>query len=1442
MGRQWFGVERHELRFGLLGPPALYESGTPRVPGSPKVRVLLAALLLGLGRTVSVDTLTDALWNGRPPASARASLHNHVTRLRRLLDDPERLRAVPPGYILRVEPGELDVHVFDSRLLEARSAHAFGDWGRTVRACEAALALWRGTPLADLPSDLGEYAFAERLREARLLLMELRFDAELALGQRLDAIVPELASLTAEHPLREAFHRQLMLALHRTGRQAEALAVHRDLRARLVEELGVEPGPAVARAHAEILRPPVGRTRPVPPTRRPAPPSPGGRSGASAAALGTPLTPAPSGTAGFPGVPDGADGVEASGAGAGAGAGAAGGAARGADTASGAGAGSRAGAAPGTGTGAVPGTGAGAVPGWGAGSDGAAVRGAAVPGAGDSSAGASGPRAPVGGVPGPAPTGAYRPGAEGAPDGSAPAGAALVPPVPGPSAPVPTPGQPALGQPAPGPDGVPAQAPPRPPHPRGHTLPGVPEPAGASGAEPAWLPSTGPESGPLPRRSGSRAVLGREAGRDGGAHREGAGHDPVGAYETGAIGETSRADGTGGAGRTGDVSGTSVPRGADALDGGSDQADRDGLGAARAARASQAPGGPAGPVRPGAAGLPGTPALPGAAHRPAPARGSGGLDEASPAHEAPDRPAAPDGPDEPDGRDDAAVPDGSLAPDERQSPPPPPVPAQLPPSPPHFTGRAAELRAIREVLTEEGGPAVVVVSGTAGVGKSALALTVAHGLRERFPDGQLYVHLHGATPGMSPLSPTQALASLLRDLGADPRSIPEDPDAAAALLRSMLAPTRTLMVLDDAGTAAQVRPLLPAGPGCAVIVTSRSPLTALDGARRFPLAPLSAEESAELLRAVSGRGPGEAADADRIDATHPLVELTGRLPLALRIVAARLAARRALTPDVLADQLAAAESRLRHLEYDDLSVRRSLAVAHDALSASGRRTDRDAALVLGRLGALDLPTYGAPLIARLLGTEEARAEAALDRLVDVALLEETAYGRWAPHDLVRDFARELAAPATASGPGATRGTTPGPRGSGAAAAARGATASAIARTAVRWYAAVAERAVAAVLEPGLDQDDRRRPTSAQPPEHAAHVLTVPAFAGSEEAFAWASCELENIVALAGRYADSPDDRTAAHVSVLLRLIFPYLLRAGRVAEMEVLGRAALRLARRFGDETAEAWALGDLAGQRFLSGRPAAALELVDQALELWRRHGRLARVRRALGNRGLLLETLGRYEESEQALRQSLELSDRLDDPWGEAVAYGHLGNLYEHTDPRAAIEHHRRSLAIGRRIGNVIVQHSAHCNIGYAHLTLGEPEAAVPHFEESRRILGRHDDWHGESQARLGLVRALRLLGRLDRAERESAELLSRAEGRADEYVSGLARHQYGLLLRDRGRLEEARTQWRTALTALARTDNAQLIAELRELLGEDAAANESADADAPGQVTGEGNEGAA
>ncbi|MEU9137148.1 BTAD domain-containing putative transcriptional regulator [Streptomyces sp. NPDC048404] len=1277
---------RNGLRFGLLGPPVLYGAeGEIGSIGSRKTRALLAALLLEPGRVVSVDVLRDALWGGAPPASAQASLQNHVTRLRRLLDDPERLRAVPPGYVLRVGEGELDVRVFERHATVARDAYAERDWERALREATAALALWRGTPLGGLPPETGGHAFVQRLEEARLLVLEWGYEAELRLdptASRLDRLAPELAARTAEHPLRESFHRLLMLVLHRTGRQAEALAVHRDLRARLLDELGIEPGPAVRRAHLEILR---DNDR-------------------------------------VPGDVH-ADDVTSGGS-----------------------------------------------------------------GAGERTRGGTGPRDQ-----------ALNRSADGNGD-------------------------------------------------RARTR------VGDRDGYRTWS-TAGDETSNRARTSDGDGGRVGHAGRDGGDGGGGRfgnggqvggrggnpGHDGDGCWvgnggRDGSVGPHGDGDGGryGSAGRDGDGDGGRDGNVGRDVGGGAAES------AAESARVEQ---GGAPPPRP--AQLP-----------PPPAHFTGRedvrdrllqiLDPDRSARLTPEDPAHPDC--GPTGRASA----GAFARASARAPLAPGFGATtIAGAPGLTTGGATPGRATGDPRGAAygrpfgGGPAtglprVAVISGMAGVGKSALALHVAHGLRERFTDGQLYVNLHGATPGMTPLTAGQALAALLRDLGAEPRRIPEHPDAAAALLRSMLAPTRTLMVLDDAAHAAQVRPLLPAGAGCAVIVTSRSPLTALDGADRFPLAPLTDEDSAALLRAVSGRRDG-------LDGGHPLVELTGGLPLALRVVAARLAARRALTPDVLAGQLAATEGRLHHLEYDDLSVRRSLAVAHDALRASEREADRDAALALCRIGALDLPAYGAALVARLTGTDERRAEAALDRLVDVALLEETAYGRYAPHDLVRDFAREIAGAAecvlaTAAAAAAVGGAGAGLGvGLAAAGAATGGEAVAVqggeravgsgddgpafpgghggavplghdavvAERALRWYAGVAARSLEAILEPGLDREDRGRPTASQPAGHAADIAATPPFRSGREAFAWGDTELANVVALAERHAHG-----SPYFPLLARLLNPYVQRSGRVAELEVLQRAALAAARLLGDEAAEAYALGDLGGLHFMTGRVGEALTLNDEALAIWSRLGVRSCQRRALNNRGMLLESLGRHAESGEALLQSLRFSRELGDPHMEAITYSHLGNLYEHTDPRAAIDHHKRSLAIGDAVQDVIIRHSAHCNIGYAHLTLGEPAAAVPHFEESLRILGGHGDWHGESQTRLGLVRALRGVGHWERAARECDLLRRRADRRADRYTGGLARHQSGLLLRERGDAEAAYREWTSALEALEETDS-PVTGELRKLL---------------------------
>ncbi|MFI6155488.1 AfsR/SARP family transcriptional regulator [Kitasatospora sp. NPDC051170] len=247
------------MHFSLLGPLLVRVGDQERTVGGAKVRTLLAVLLLEPGRPVPPDRLKAALWGDAPPASANASLHNMLARLRTQLGDElgdehgERLRSTPLGYRLEVAEGELDTQVFGLGVRRAREALLRGDWNAVRHESAAALALWRGVPLAEFPDLPPAQTPRRQWQEARLQALEWRIEAELRLGQ-VQGLVPELTALTAEHPLHEAFHAQLMLALHRLGQRPEALAVHQRLRRALVEELGVEPGAAVRNAHELVLR------------------------------------------------------------------------------------------------------------------------------------------------------------------------------------------------------------------------------------------------------------------------------------------------------------------------------------------------------------------------------------------------------------------------------------------------------------------------------------------------------------------------------------------------------------------------------------------------------------------------------------------------------------------------------------------------------------------------------------------------------------------------------------------------------------------------------------------------------------------------------------------------------------------------------------------------------------------------------------------------------------------------------------------------------------------------------------------------------------------------------------------------------------------------------------------------------------------------------------
>ena len=252
----------HPMDFRILGPVEASANGEPIALGGPKQRALLAILLLNADRVVSSDRLIEALWAGEPPGAARHAVEVNVSRLRKALGTGvSALVTRAPGYVLEIEPEALDLQRFERLLAEGRRARAAGDAELAARALRDAQDQWRGRPLADLEFEPFARAEIERLHELQLVALEERVEADLALGQS-GELVAELTRLTREHPWRERLHAQLMLALYRSGRQADALEAYRQAREVLVAQLGIEPG-------AELAAPSPGDARPRSGPRRP---------------------------------------------------------------------------------------------------------------------------------------------------------------------------------------------------------------------------------------------------------------------------------------------------------------------------------------------------------------------------------------------------------------------------------------------------------------------------------------------------------------------------------------------------------------------------------------------------------------------------------------------------------------------------------------------------------------------------------------------------------------------------------------------------------------------------------------------------------------------------------------------------------------------------------------------------------------------------------------------------------------------------------------------------------------------------------------------------------------------------------------------------------------------------------------------------------------------
>ncbi len=552
------------------------------------------------------------------------------------------------------------------------------------------------------------------------------------------------------------------------------------------------------------------------------------------------------------------------------------------------------------------------------------------------------------------------------------------------------------------------------------------------------------------------------------------------------------------------------------------------------------------------------------------------------------------------------------------------VPRQLPVDIDAFTGRPGAMEQLEELLGGERdriqGPAVIcAVAGTAGIGKSALAIHAAHRVAERFPDGQLYVNLQGATVGLEPLAPLEVLGRFLRALGAGPAAVPTRLEEAAALFRSRVAGRRLLVVLDDAADAAQVRPLLPGSAGAGVLVTSRRVLSTLNGARHVRLEVLNPGEAVELL----GRLAGLERVAAEPEAAEEVARICGWLPLGLRIAGGRLAVRPNWPVSALAERLADARRRLDELELAEVGVRASFDVSVEQLRAGDDPVDRAAAEAFGLLGLLDGPEVGVPVVARLLEASEERAERVLERLVDAQLLETPAPGRYRMHDLLRLYARELAGQQYA----------------------QPVLAAALTR-ALGFYAATAWHTLG-LLRPGDHRlglaGDRWRKDGLE-------------FADATTALDWLEAERTNLLAAVHQTAATRGVPSELALQ-LAHALYGFFWMRNHWGDWVHVNQIALAVARRASDPVAQAQAHNDLGAAYWRQGRFEEALACQKESLRIRQELGDRSGEAYSLYGLGVVCQRQGRYDQSLACLRESLAIRRELSESHSEAESLRELG-----------------------------------------------------------------------------------------------------------------------------------------------------------------------------------------
>ncbi len=717
-----------------------------------------------------------------------------------------------------------------------------------------------------------------------------------------------------------------------------------------------------------------------------------------------------------------------------------------------------------------------------------------------------------------------------------------------------------------------------------------------------------------------------------------------------------------------------------------------------------------------------------------------------------------------------------------------------------FTGRAGELDLITTAVTDAVGPGGVVairaIGGMPGVGKTALAVHAAHGLRRRFPDRQLFIDLHAHTPGQDPAAPEAALAGLLGAVGVDARYLPEDLAGRSGLWRDKMAGQRALLVLDNAASSTQVAPLLPGGEGCLVLVTSRRHLGDLPGAVvPVQVDALPPDQAQEMFLRLARR-----ADTGPAAAVQELARLAGYLPLAISLLARVYARHPSWT---LADLTAETGVSLLTLAAEQNSVAASFEVSYRYLAPAQQQFFR-------RMGLHPGTTIDAYAAAALAGIPLQEARGLLDALHGEGLLTEVGYRRYGMHDLIRRYAQNRAT----ADPAADRDQ-------------------ALERL-LDYY-----QHTAAITEALLARQSRTRPAPAAP---AAPPIALPDLPDRERALAWARAERANLLACLNHVT-----RVGQHarVAAITAAIAAILRQDGPWADTITRHATAVQAARHLGDRLSEADALTNLGVVQYLSGDSPGAAEALEAALGTYRDIGNRLGQANALSNLGAVRQGTGDYRGAAETQQAALGIYRDLGDRLGQGNAIHYLGVVRRQTgDYPGAAEAQEAALGTYRERGDRLGEGNAFNELGAVRRLTGDypgaaeaQEAALGTYRDIGNRLGEGNafnelgavrqltgDYRGAAEAleaalgiyrdigdRLGQANALTYLGAVRRLTGDypgAAEALEAAlaifRGHGGRGGEAEALNELGILHRVRGDLDRAGACHRQALDLAREIDS--------------------------------------